>query len=76
MFLPGLFITTKNIFSGQKKYGSITSLKFFALIFYRLSFKTDYAGGIVDVAKAIYFSKDKIRFDTLPTTLITSIHKP
>jgi predicted transcriptional regulator of viral defense system len=28
-------------------------------------FKPDYAGGIVEVAKAIYNSKDKLRFDTL-----------
>jgi len=28
-------------------------------------FKPDYAGGIVEVAKAIYISKDKINYDTL-----------
>ena len=28
-------------------------------------FKPDYAGGIVDVAKAIYTSRDKIKYDTL-----------
>ncbi len=28
-------------------------------------FKPDYAGGIVEVARAIYTSKDKIKFDTL-----------
>jgi predicted transcriptional regulator of viral defense system len=28
-------------------------------------FKPDYAGGIVEVAKAIYLSKDKIKYDTL-----------
>ncbi len=28
-------------------------------------FKPDYAGGIVEVARAIYISKDKIKFDTL-----------
>jgi predicted transcriptional regulator of viral defense system len=28
-------------------------------------FKPDYAGGIVEVAKAIYASKDKIKYDTL-----------
>lgn len=28
-------------------------------------FKPDYAGGIVEVAKAIYISKDKIKFETL-----------
>ena len=28
-------------------------------------FKPDYAGGIVEVARAIYMSKDKIKFDTL-----------
>lgn len=28
-------------------------------------FKPDYAGGIVEIAKAIYISKEKIRFDTL-----------
>ena len=28
-------------------------------------FKPDYAGGIVEVARAIYVSKDKIKFDTL-----------
>jgi predicted transcriptional regulator of viral defense system len=28
-------------------------------------FKPDYAGGIVDVAKAIYMSKDKIKYDQL-----------
>jgi predicted transcriptional regulator of viral defense system len=28
-------------------------------------FKPDYAGGIVEIAKAIYMSKDKIKFDTL-----------
>ena len=28
-------------------------------------FKPDYAGGIVEVAKAIYISKEKIKFDTL-----------
>jgi len=28
-------------------------------------FKPDYAGGIVEVAKAIYTSKDKIKYDTL-----------
>ena len=28
-------------------------------------FKPDYAGGIVEVARAIYISKEKIKFDTL-----------
>lgn len=28
-------------------------------------FKPDYAGGIVEIAKAIYISRDKIKFDTL-----------
>ena len=28
-------------------------------------FKPDYAGGIVEIARAIYISKDKIKFDTL-----------
>jgi predicted transcriptional regulator of viral defense system len=28
-------------------------------------FKPDYAGGIVEIAKAIYISKDKIKFETL-----------
>jgi len=28
-------------------------------------FKPDYAGGIVEVAKAIYISKDKIKYETL-----------
>ena len=28
-------------------------------------FRPDYAGGIVEVARAIYVSKDKIKFDTL-----------
>lgn len=28
-------------------------------------FKPDYAGGIVEIARAIYISKEKIRFDTL-----------
>jgi predicted transcriptional regulator of viral defense system len=28
-------------------------------------FKPDYAGGIVEVAKAIYISKDKMKYDTL-----------
>ena len=28
-------------------------------------FKPDYAGGIVEVAKAIYTSKDKIKYDIL-----------
>jgi predicted transcriptional regulator of viral defense system len=28
-------------------------------------FKPDYAGGIVEVAKAIYTSKNKIKYDTL-----------
>ncbi len=28
-------------------------------------FKPDYAGGIVEIAKAIYISKDKIKYDTL-----------
>ena len=28
-------------------------------------FKPDYAGGIVDIARAIYVSREKIRFDTL-----------
>lgn len=28
-------------------------------------FKPDYAGGIVEVARALYISKDKIKFDTL-----------
>lgn len=28
-------------------------------------FKPDYAGGIVEVARAIYISKDKIKFETL-----------
>ena len=27
--------------------------------------KPDYAGGIVEIARAIYISKEKIRFDTL-----------
>jgi len=34
-------------------------------------FKPDYAGGIVEIARAIYISREKIRFDTLMDYAIT-----
>ncbi len=37
----------------------------FEKIFIDCLFKPDYAGGIVEVAKAIFISRDKIKYDTL-----------
>ena len=69
MFPFNLFIIIKNHFFGTKKiwidnFNKVLCSDLEKTIIDCL-FKPDYAGGIVEVAKALYASKDRIKFDTL-----------